>query len=225
MARASAHVPGAIASGREPTDVARYARELGLTTPQISDNGARLLDPATNSTIEAHPITRADSRRIANGLEERSMLFFAVDGWAAVRNVSEVRDWDITVIAGYTRDRDASAEVQSAAVREAANLASDHVTAILSQGAERHRWYVNFTRHGIDKGTGLRSWANLLGVSLDGVVFVGDSFNDVEAFAVAGLPVAMGSAPDEVRAAAAESVGDVDADGVAEAIERFVLPR
>jgi hydroxymethylpyrimidine pyrophosphatase-like HAD family hydrolase len=63
-----------------------------------------------------------------------------------------------------------------------------------------------------------------MGVSMDGVVFVGDSLNDVEAFGVAGLPVAMGSATDEVRAAAAETVGDVYEDGVVEAIERFIDP-
>jgi len=109
-------------------------------------------------------------------------------------------------------------------VRAAVELASEQVTAILSVGADGKRWYVNYTRKGVDKGTGLRSWAARMGVSLDGVVFVGDSLNDVEAFGVAGLPVAMGSASDEVRAAAAESVGDVYEDGVVEAIERFVTP-
>ncbi|HCV28735.1 MAG TPA: Cof-type HAD-IIB family hydrolase, partial [Dehalococcoidia bacterium] len=54
--------------------------------------------------------------------------------------------------------------------------------------------------------------------------FVGDSLNDVEAFAVAGIPVAMGSASDEVAAAAQERVGDVREDGVVQAIERFVAP-
>ena len=83
---------------------------------------------------------------------------------------------------------------------------------------------MNYTRRGVDKGTGLRSWAERVGVSLDGVVFVGDSLNDVEAFAVAGIPVAMGSASDEVAAAAQERVGDVREDGVVQAIERFVAP-
>ncbi|MCH8236464.1 MAG: HAD hydrolase family protein, partial [Chloroflexi bacterium] len=86
--RASAIVPVAIASGREPTDVARYARELGLTTPQISDNGARLLDPSANSTIEAHVIAPEDARQIATGLEDLSMAFFAVDGWDAFGSAS-----------------------------------------------------------------------------------------------------------------------------------------
>ena len=225
VARASSHVPVAIASGREPTDVARYARELGLTTPQISDNGARLLDPTTDSTIEAFPMTADDARAITTALEKnRGMRFFAIDGWQMVRRVADIEGWEITIIAASTADREAAPHLQERWVRDAATLAPRGVSAILSVGHGGNRWYVNYTRLGVDKGTGLRMWAERVGAPLGGVVFVGDSFNDVEAFAVAGLPVAMGGAPDKVREAARESVGDVQADGVAEAIERFVLP-
>ncbi len=224
VSRASAHVPVAIASGREPTDVARYARELGLSTPQISDNGARILNPVDNSTLEAHLLDESDARAIIAGLGDRGMRFFAVDGWEMARSIPEISRWEITVIAASTYDRDAPTDFQEATVRNAVELASERVNAILSVGADAKRWYVNYTRKGVDKGTGLQSWVDRMGVSMDGVVFVGDSLNDVEAFAVAGLPVAMGSASAEVRSAATESVGDVYEDGVAQAIERFVLP-
>jgi hypothetical protein len=39
----------------------------------------------------------------------------------------------------------------------------------------------------------------------------------------AGFGIAMGSAPDELRTVAKAVVSDVEADGVAEAIERYVL--
>jgi Cof subfamily protein (haloacid dehalogenase superfamily) len=224
VGRAAKHVPVAIASGREPADVARYARELGLTTPQISDNGARILNPVDNSTIEAHLLDEPDARAIVSALGPRGMRFFAVDGWNLARSIADIETWQITVIAASTYDRDAPEDFQEATVRAAVELASERVTAILSVGADGKRWYVNYTRKGVDKGTGLRSWARRVGVSLDGVVFVGDSLNDVEAFGVAGLPVAMGSASDEVRAAARETVGDVYEDGVVEAIERFIAP-
>ena len=224
VSRASKHVPVAIASGREPADVARYARDLGLTTPQISDNGARILNPVDNSTIEAHLLDETDARSIVAALGPRGMRFFAVDDWHLARSIADIETWQITVIAASTYDRDAPKDFQEATVRGAVDLASEHVAAILSVGADGKRWYVNYTRKGVDKGTALRSWARRMGVSLDGVVFVGDSLNDVEAFGVAGLPVAMGSASDEVRAAATETVGDVYEDGVAEAIERFIAP-
>ena len=98
--RVSCRIPVAIASGREPADVARFARQLGLRTPQVSDNGARIIDPLTDETLEEHPLEAADTRRILEMLAGRGLRFFAVDSGRIVRKISEVRDWQVTVIAG-----------------------------------------------------------------------------------------------------------------------------
>ena len=52
---------------------------------------------------------------------------------------------------------------------------------------------------------------------------MGDADNDLPMLAAAGLAVAMGNANESVRAAADVVVADNDHDGVAEAIERFLL--
>jgi hydroxymethylpyrimidine pyrophosphatase-like HAD family hydrolase len=55
---------------------------------------------------------------------------------------------------------------------------------------------------------------------------IGDMPNDTPMFAVAGVAIAMGNAPDAVKALAHQSVEHTnDQDGWAEAIDRFVLPR
>jgi HAD superfamily hydrolase (TIGR01484 family) len=61
------------------------------------------------------------------------------------------------------------------------------------------------------------------GFSLQEVMAVGDGPNDVEMFEVAGLGVAMGNAIAEVKARAGATVASNNEDGVAEAIERFIL--
>jgi Cof subfamily protein (haloacid dehalogenase superfamily) len=76
----------------------------------------------------------------------------------------------------------------------------------------------------VDKGVALRIIAERANVPLDRVMAIGDSYNDLPFLRVAGFAVAMGSAPDELKAEADAIVGDVEHDGVAEAIERFVLP-
>ena len=48
---ASAKLMVSIATGREIQDVRRFASELGLTAPQICDNGALILDPTTGSPL------------------------------------------------------------------------------------------------------------------------------------------------------------------------------
>ncbi|HEY3109940.1 MAG TPA: HAD hydrolase family protein, partial [Chloroflexota bacterium] len=71
----------------------------------------------------------------------------------------------------------------------------------------------------------IRRLAGRCGVELAEVVAVGDNFNDLDMIEAAGLGVAMGNAPPEVRARAAWVAPPVEADGLAVAIERFVLPR
>lgn len=55
------------------------------------------------------------------------------------------------------------------------------------------------------------------------VMACGDSPNDIAMLMAAGLPVAMGNAKEEVKAAAKYITATNDEDGVAEAVERFVL--
>jgi hydroxymethylpyrimidine pyrophosphatase-like HAD family hydrolase len=52
---------------------------------------------------------------------------------------------------------------------------------------------------------------------------VGDWLNDISMLKEAGLGVAMGQAPDEVKAAADHVTASIDEDGLAEAIRKFIL--
>ena len=56
-----------------------------------------------------------------------------------------------------------------------------------------------------------------------GSIAVGDWENDISMLKEAGLGVAMGQAPDEVRAAADRVTGTIDEDGLAQAIRKFIL--
>lgn len=76
------------------------------------------------------------------------------------------------------------------------------------------------TADGVSKGRGLGQLAAHLGIPMSQVVSVGDGPNDRPALEVAGLAVAMGSAPDDVKALCGLVVADSDHDGVAEAIAR-----
>ena len=76
---------------------------------------------------------------------------------------------------------------------------------------------------GVTKGTGLLSLCRYLGISPAEAVSVGDSENDTDAFKVSGMGVAMGNAPEAVKAAAGLVVSDNAHDGCADAIEKLML--
>ena len=63
----------------------------------------------------------------------------------------------------------------------------------------------------------------LLDLTPDQVMTVGDNFNDYEMIRYAGVGVAMGDAPDGVKAIADWVAPSVEADGVVSAIEQFIL--
>ncbi len=80
---------------------------------------------------------------------------------------------------------------------------------------------------GADKAKALAHLAAQEGIALAEVMVVGDYLNDIGMMTAVrdggGIAVAMGNAQPEVAAIAAAHVATNDEDGVAEAIERFVL--
>ena len=55
---------------------------------------------------------------------------------------------------------------------------------------------------GVNKGVSLRSLAAIQGIPLDRVAVIGDWLNDLDMFKVGGFKIAMGNAPDELKAQA-----------------------
>ncbi|MBS1897298.1 MAG: HAD family phosphatase [Actinobacteria bacterium] len=87
--------------------------------------------------------------------------------------------------------------------------------------------WLDIAPRGVDKGTALARVQDARNDAGDHVFVAGDGRNDLGMFSWArglgGRAVAMGQAPDEVRAAAGEVTGDVEDGGLAAAIERIVL--
>ncbi len=76
---------------------------------------------------------------------------------------------------------------------------------------------------GVSKGTALKALLRDLNLEPRHVLALGDGENDIEMVRLAGVGVAMGNAEAHLKAAADHVVATNDNDGVAEAVERFVL--
>ena len=76
---------------------------------------------------------------------------------------------------------------------------------------------------GVTKGSAIEAVLEHLGLSRDDAIGIGDSWNDVEMFQVCGTGIAMGNAPDALKALADDVTTSVSADGVANAFRRHGL--
>ena len=86
------------------------------------------------------------------------------------------------------------------------------------------RWsseFVDITSVYADKGKGLLSVANHLGISVSETMAFGDGGNDVPIIKQAGIGVAMGNAMPEVQHHADFVTSSVDNDGILLALKQF----
>ena len=83
--------------------------------------------------------------------------------------------------------------------------------------------FINILSPEVSKGKALEALALHLGITLAEVVAIGDGVNDISLLSTAGLAIAMENAPSEVKAVADYITLDVEHNGVAAAIKRFLL--
>ena len=216
--RAAEAVHVSIVTGRELESVLAFAGELGLTSPQVGDNGALILDPTTGDALWSSPMSKETAMLAIQPIMESGYQLMATHEAGIVTDLDRLDAHDLTRVTAFDlTDEEADGMVR----RVSGHEGLDAVKAYLPYNG---LWSVNFTRSGVNKGTGMRALCDLLGIDPSEVAAVGDSFNDLPMFETAGLPIAMGGAPPELLNLARHEVASVEQDGLVEAIERYVLP-
>jgi len=84
-------------------------------------------------------------------------------------------------------------------------------------------WFVEVVNPEVSKARALAMVADRLGVAQAEVGAIGDNLNDEDMVRWAGFGVAMGNAPQALKAVAKHVTGRIGEGGVAQVIERFVL--
>ena len=245
VAVAQAQAQGAavtIATGRGPTPTEQYAEELGLTTPLICFQGAMIYDHRARRVLHETRL-EADTLPIVAALaEERGwhLHFEAPDMVYLPRNGNDSEQFSALFrLANWKHvddllgdlpetphkfmfsvrdpaERDALVAVLRAAFSADPRLAGIAVVA-------SHPILVEGLPHGLNKAGGLAWLAARLGLAASDVLAVGDNDNDVEMLRWAGWGVAMTGSSPAALAAADWVAPSLEEDGVAVALEKFVL--
>lgn len=237
IAKLRAHdVVGCIVTGRMYGAAVPYARELGFTAPVVCYQGAAIVDPELDRVLRDIPlapatvadlIDRAERDRVhlqlyrndeyyCESANRFSDLYASLSGIApvVVPSLREAFAFSPATKAVVICDPP-DAELYALRLREHFDGRA-YVTRSYPE-------FVEVLNPQVDKGEALRFVARHLGIAMEDVVAIGDSWNDAPLLEAAAFGVAMGSAPAELRAVSHAVVADVSGDGVAEAIERYVL--
>lgn len=100
--------------------------------------------------------------------------------------------------------------------------------AVTATGAIKHTRgkasaNLEFSHHTLEKLNATDVILKKLGVSYEETLAIGDSSSDLEIIKACGIGVAMGNAPDDIKAAADAVTAANTEDGLAQAFEKFIL--
>lgn len=229
-----------LASGRPTAGMRQIAADLELARRGgwiVSFNGGQIVDCATGKVFWEKSLSRSEgadllalSRREGLGFLTYNALGIITpqaNEWTAV----EKRLTGLPVI-----EYDNFAAHLPDSLPKAILLGEPEVVALkaFSLKAEfGQRWniatskpfFLEFTPFGIEKGSALHRLGEHLGISAAEAMALGDGHNDLPMIRWAGVGIAMDNAAEAVKAEADWIARHHDADGVAHAVQHFILDR
>lgn len=223
-----------IATGRNEEATGRYHRELGLDTPMILYNGARIVAPDGTRCLDLDLTDVWDvlHRDVLPGLPAGVGAVAFVEGTGyVVKDAASLADYarrDGIRLPAAPAGPPGSVTKLMLIAEVAADLGPieaelrahlDEVNLVRSEST-----YLEVLPLGAGKGAALRRLAERRGMDLSQVAAIGDNLNDAGLLATAGLGVAVGDGHPELRRAADLVVADYAAGAVAHLVDRLLDP-
>ncbi len=231
---AEAAIGFTLISARPPRGMTHVLRPLNVNLPFAAFNGGAIV-AADGTVLDFHPLAR-DAAEIAL----RILAQGGVEAWVFAGD-----DWLLTDLAGANVERErrtvnfAPCVVTdfagvAAPIGKIVGVSDDHgrldaceakVRAALEGLASVTRsqsYYLDISSLAATKGQGVAALCDRIGAPLADTVVIGDMFNDISMFDVAGFAIAMGQAPDAVKARAGRVTRSNAEDGFAAAVAELL---
>lgn len=236
----------AIATGRMYQAALRFHQTVGSTLPLMAYQGAFIKCPRTQTLHRHTPLPRSLALEILTYLAPMEAqgdlsIHLYIDDQLHVRAIIDdtkayaERSGVEPVAAGDLINLMTTNEAIITTKLLALSGNTGLLTDILAHLGQRYptddlyltrsvEYFVEATHPLANKGEAVKFVAEeLLGLKADQVMTIGDNFNDLEMLRYAGIGVAMGDAPNPVKQGADWVAPSVEEDGVAVALEQFVL--
>ena len=230
-----------LSTGRVTQACSGIINQLSLDGCHIFFDGALVSGPAEDKEVYVQPISQeavkqtvefAHLNDISLELYSTTHYFVERETWASDirRQFFGIEPTVVDFTKLWNRERIIKGGLTTSSAQEIAKARS---FCLHFDGSLHFTWtktpaypdinFVNVLAPEVSKGKALAALASHLGVSLDEVIAIGDGTNDIPLLTSAGLAIAMGNAPNEVKEVADYVTLDIDHSGVAAAIEKFLL--
>lgn len=226
-----------LATGKSFYSAAGLIQRLGLTTPCIFVQGTTIYNP--DGTLHHQQLLDpAIARQVITFAEDRGYSVALYSGTRVLMRQRDARVFDLNV--RYGEPMETIGPLQNVLdvlpVNKLVATGSDAktVTALRWQlgmqinGSARLLqagvpYMMEILPPGASKGAMLKVLLKELGIAPEEMLAAGDAENDIEMVQMAGVGVAVGNASESLKKVADYIAASNDEDGVAEAVERFVL--
>lgn len=229
-----------LCTGRPEFGTRRYVEELALPGFHIFDSGAFIADPFTEAVLYQHGIERSLAQRLLDYARQANLHLEVYVGsryYVEVENEQSrihvevmrhppiVANLDEVVAREHVTKMEiiTLSEAENAGVGELAEHFADEIEMGWATAPGTTAGFINVLAKGVSKGEAVLRLADYLAIPIAQVMGVGDGLNDEPMLRVVGVSVAMGDAPEQLKALATWVTRTVAEDGLALAIERFVL--
>ncbi len=239
IADAQAHgVRVTLATGRTFNATLPFVKLLGIDAPVICYQGGLLIEPATGEiyhhevmpndlAVEGVQLLRAKQLPVVVFIDE---VQYIAEYRPEIEEYNALHPEGIEMVV----EPDLAGLVAARAPLKLLFIAEPQVvTTVLAElvphfegrltSLRSHAYFGELTPLGVSKGAALQQLAQRLGIPREEVIAIGDQENDLPMIRWAGLGLAMGNAIPEVQAAADAVLPPVWEDGVAWAINRYLL--
>lgn len=226
-----------LASGRPTSGMKHIAEELELANYGsfiLSFNGGKILNCKTNEEMFSSTLTPESVHKLYEISRREGVYIHTYLGDDIITEddnpytsiESELTGLPITVVDKFV-DAVSEPVVKVLMVDEPEKLkvVEKKLQVELTQFSVMRSkpFFLEFTEKGVTKGTSLQQLIQHCGIKQNEVIAIGDSYNDLSMIEFAGLGVAMGNAPEDIKKIA-NFVTDTNMnDGVAKVVEEYVL--
>ena len=230
-------IPLTLASGRCYDTLADFVDELGIDYPVLVRNGAGAVKDG--QVLWGHYLETGQIREVIEYADSLGMLVVIGDSITefAYREHAYARSFVQRYGKTFGFYTPSDAEWNDLSIQKVLIVDPEspgRIDSVLAKLGDdiSEVGYVCYDDRSVDimpkdcnKGNGLARLANACGISLDDIMVIGDSFNDIEMVTMAGIGVAVANAVQELTDVADYVCAEKQAAGVVEAIEHFFLKK